>query len=187
MNQGNKKKSVIVFNKIIEKIQLIMGIIIILIFSMAIFGSAGTEGTRGVILMSLCFIALGITFIAMSKKRHKLIEDFKSYAQILSNDPTGSIENLVSSLGVSQDAVLKNLKLMINEKYFVNAYIDVENNSIVFPSKLGEKINKSGQVKEENSQSNVEYVAIACKNCGASNKVQKGTVCECEFCGSQIG
>lgn len=28
---------------------------------------------------------------------------------------------------------------------------------------------------------------VVCKNCGANNKIAKGSVCECEYCGSPLG
>ncbi|MBW6411380.1 hypothetical protein [Clostridium weizhouense] len=186
MNQESKSRTTIVVSQIVEKIQLILGIIITCFFGIGFLGCISSGNIdAATIILAIVFLSLGVWLIILSRKRNKLIKNFKTYVSILSVDPTGSLENLASSLGTSQDIVKNNLKLMCDKKYFVNAYLDTERNCIVFPSK-SEQINSTAQQSSKVSESNKEYNTVKCKNCGADNKIPKGIIGECEFCGSQI-
>jgi ribosomal protein S27E len=123
------------------------------------------------------FMALGILQIVRGKKHKKLVTLFKEYAARLATDPNHSIHKLAAATGATAEAVKENILKMIHKGYFVNAYIDFERNCLVFSQD-----NSSAQQAE----SSAEYVRISCPGCGAKNKIQKGTVGECEFCGSYL-
>lgn len=112
--------------------------------------------------------AIGVGLIVLSRKRNKLLKKFNEYSKILSMDSTGSIENLANTISTSQDIVKENFKKMINSNYFGNAYIDEKVNRIILP------------------QYNNENVTVKCNNCGGINKVIKGKICACDFCGSPL-
>lgn len=133
----NKSKSAIVLSTIIEKIQLVVGIIILVVFGLCtIVALIQTElATNGFLPFCLAVDAIGVVLIVFSRKRHNLIRAFKNYVAKLSNDPTGSIENLAAASGTSVDVVRKNLEKMIDKKYFPNATIDQGLNCIVFPNR----------------------------------------------------
>jgi hypothetical protein len=138
----------------------------------------------------LFFAVIGGSLVYFGLKRKKFIKNFKTYVQKLSVDPTGSISGLASTTGTSVDVVKKNLEKMISKKFFVNAYIDVESNCIIFPAS-NNNINVSTNTTQFNVQQNtkqpeIEYVTVTCKSCGGINKVIKGKVSECDFCGSPI-
>lgn len=184
----NKSKVKVVVNGIIQKIQMIVGI------CAATFGVLGFLVSIGHIdsmdiFMCMFFIVIGALLIYFSMKRSKLAKTFKIYVQMLSNDKTYSIENLASQLGTSQDVVKENLKLLIYKKFFVNAYIDVEGNCVVFPQTTNivhTNIQQSTDIEQNTNQATIEYKTATCKNCGGIGKIQKGTVSDCEFCGSKI-
>jgi uncharacterized protein with PQ loop repeat len=179
----NSSKAAIVVSQIIEKLQLIAGIIITILFGLPAIACLFDKKTgAGIIIVMFILAALGVLLIVFSRKRKKLINDFKTYVQRLSVDPTGSIDNLAAGLGTSQDVVKNNLNMMIKKKYFSNAYIDTENNRVVFPIVSEQQQTNAPQA----SQSSIEYITITCKSCGGINKVIKGTVGECDYCGSPL-
>lgn len=179
----NSSKTAIVVSQIIEKLQLIAGIIMAILFGLPAIACIADKKTKaGVILTMFILAAIGVVLIVFSRKRKKLINDFKTYVQRLSADPIGSIDNLAAGLGTSQDVVKNNLEMMIKKRYFSNAYIDIDNNRIVFPVVSNQQKNNASQV----NQSNVEYITVTCKSCGGINKMVKGTVGECDYCGSPL-
>lgn len=179
----NSSKASIVVSQIIEKIQMIVGIILVGFWGIGLAATI-TEGDVTVIILCLIFIGLGVWSILAARKRKKLIIDFKTYVQRLSVDPTGSIDNLAAGLGTSQDIVNKRLKLMMKKNYFKDAYIDTDANQVVF-SRGNSYMNNAAQTADEPIQK-IDYTTVMCKSCGGNNKIVKGTVCECEFCGSPI-
>jgi uncharacterized protein with PQ loop repeat len=179
----NSSKAAIVISQIIEKLQLIAGIILTILFGLPAIICLFDKKTRaGVIIVMIILTALGVLLIVFSRKRKKLINDFKTYVQRLSIDPTGSIDNLAAGLGTSQDVVKNNINLMIKKRYFSNAYIDTENNRVVFPIVLEQQPTNAAK----STQSNIEYISVTCKSCGGINKMVKGTASECDYCGSPL-
>lgn len=179
----NSSKAAIVVSQIIEKLQLIAGIIMTILFGLPAIACIGDKKTKaGVIFIMFILAALGVLLIVFSRKRKKLINDFKIYVQRVSVDPTGSISNLAAGLGTSQDVVKNNLNMMIKKRYFSNAYIDTENNRVVFPIVLEQQRTNA----QEANQSNIDYITVTCRSCGGINKVIKGTVGECDYCGSPL-
>ncbi len=74
---------------------------------------------------------------------------------------------------------------MINKGYFVDAYIDSDRNHLVF-AQDNDAVAQQENNTEQQIFSSAAFVAVACPGCGATNKVQKGTVGECEFCGNSL-
>lgn len=204
----NRSKAAIVMSAIIEKMQLIAGILILLVFGLCTIVALGDAelASKGFLPMCLVLDAIGILLIFLSRRRHRLIVDFKKYVSAISGDPTGSIANLAAATGTSQDVVKKNLNAMIQKKYFVNAHINYETNRIIIGNTVG---NNNPQmtttVKYTTKQviipgvshpqqtsaaqpaiPKIEYVSYTCKNCGGMNRVVKGQSGECDFCGSPI-
>lgn len=184
----NKSKAVLVLNEIIEKVQMIVGVCSVLLGITGFCTEIGKFDAMDIFL-TIFFIGVGFLLIYFSVKKKKLIKNFKIYVQKLSSDPTGSISSLASAAGTSPDVVKKNLENMISKKFFVNAYVDIERNCIVFPSSNNVNAstnNTQSNVQQNTSQPEIEYVTVTCKSCGGINKIIKGKVAECDFCGSPI-
>ena len=139
-------------------------------------------------LIVMCvFVSIGVVLIVLSRRRKKLINNFKDYVVRLSTDPTGSIKNLAESVNTSQDVVRANLQKMIYKKYFAHAYIDEVQNRIVFPtSTFHNNIPNNSQQSDVLIKQEAEYLAFSCNNCGGVNKIIKGKAQDCEFCGSPL-
>lgn len=130
---------------------------------------------------SLIFLAIAALLIYYGVKTKRRLKRFKRYISIITTENTASLEEIAGKTSKSVDFVMKDLQTMINKKYFVDAYIDENAHEIV----LKKREHKAASVQIESSTFS-EMVTVTCKGCGASNSVQKGSSCECEFCGSTL-
>lgn len=193
-----RSKVAVAISQIIEIIELILGIVILflggMITLMVIMDPkffAEVEGEFVLydlilyIVMCVLFDALGILLIVCSRKRHKLVKDFRKYVAVLSQDPTGMIANMAASLNTSPDMVVKRIEKMIDKRLFVNAYIDTNENRLVLANadKLGKQQQQDTAIQQN---PRIEYVTVNCSGCGGVNKIAKGTKAECEYCGMMI-
>jgi len=141
------------------------------------------------IAFSLIFI--GIIIVSTISYNFSRIKVYKMYFAILSTDPTRSIANLAAcsniqltyplSAAYNSEARLtnsqRNLMKLINKGYFPKGtYIDLGKNRLVLPCDASENtVSKSADGSI--------YITAICKNCGAANKMVKGSAGECEYCG----
>ncbi|WMJ86053.1 hypothetical protein [Anaerocolumna sp. MB42-C2] len=183
----NSKAAVVIY-RIWETVEYLLGAMIATLFGLvALVGMFDHEedGAAIIIIISWLFTALGLWLIQLGRKRKILLKNFREYVTRLSLDPTGSIENLAASINTSQDVVKDNLQIMINKKFFVDAYIDEINNRVVFQTGVRE-VPQYNEFESNIQNQYAEYVTVTCKSCGGINKVLKDKVGECEYCGSPI-
>lgn len=191
----NKSKVAIAVSKTVSFIQMFVGTVIVLTFGLiTIMYLTDKEFSAdmgvGFLIFCLVLVALGVWLIFLSRKKIKLMKEFKKYVSVVSCDPNGYIPDIAASLGTSEDVVKKKLKLMIKKKYFANAFIDLNSNCLVIENKQNSAVNTEQQMNAREN-SNVTYqpmemVTVKCKGCGGINTIQKGAVCECDYCGSSI-
>ena len=192
----NRSKAAIAVSKIASIIQMLAGVFIVFTFGLCtiMYFTDAEFQSNGISFLVTCLIidAIGIALILFSRKRSKLIKEFKNFVGYISEDPSGSIANLASAMGTSQDVVKNNLELMIKRKYFVNARIDLGKNCIVIGSgakstqQKVQQSNTTGAAAAAVNMPKIQYVTVTCKCCGGINKIVKGNVAECDFCGSPI-
>lgn len=177
----NKSKAAIVISSIVEKLQLLAGILLLLLFGLLTIGSLADAKLASGGFLPFCIVVdlIGIALIYFSRKRHRLIADFKKYVTILSNSANGSIAALAASTGTSEDIVRKNVENMIKKKYFAAASIDQLSGQILFAQK---EISQPSAA----SPNQPEKITVICKSCGGINTLSKGQTAECEYCGSSI-
>lgn len=178
---GNKNAAVI-RSAVAAKIQLIFGIVLALLFGITSFVP---DSNTGYFIAGLVLTVIGVWLIIAGVRRNNLIKLFKSYATSLADDPIKSIETLASAKNTSVAVVKRNLQLMINKGYFVNVAIDQQRNCLVFGNEA-EMLQKAAAANANASHSTAEFVTVACPGCGAPNKVQKGAVSKCEYCGAPL-
>jgi ribosomal protein S27E len=183
----NSSKNAVSKNLAASRAQIIAGYIIAVFCGLtAVIGcvntSLATTFDITMVAIFLVFTACGIWQIVRGKKRKKLIVLFRDYAVRLAADPQRSINKLAAATGAAAGTVKRNILLMIHKGFFANAFIDFDKNCLIFPQERNEQ--KSDLLKQ--GESVVEYVRVSCPGCGAKNKIQKGTVGECEFCGSYL-
>ncbi len=103
--------------------------------------------------------------------RNRFRHRYYRYLWILSENSTGSIQQLADELEKPIEKVKKDLKKMIDKNLFVNAWIDDKNDRIYLPS-------------IQRAYSEITYVTYQCPNCAGYNKIPKGAMVECDYCGS---
>lgn len=184
-------KVTIAVSKMISLIQLLSGAALLFLFGICTIvyftdpEYAADLGIGGLILM-LIFDAAGICLIVFSRKRSKLIQQFKNYVAVVSSSPNGHIPDIAASLETSEDVVKKNLELMIKKKYFANAFIDYNSNCIVVNKQNAAQSRQLSGANVQAAFHGSEMVTVKCKGCGGINTLPKGAVGECDYCGSPI-
>lgn len=186
----DSSKTALVINQIIEKIQLVAGIIVLLLFGLCTIMSFYDPelGAGGFLQFCLVCDVIGLVLIVFSRKRRKLTVDFKKYVTALSGSQEGNIDYLAAALNTSPDVVKSNIEKMIKKNLFANVYIDANSNRLV----IGAKNQASARsqtvlpVNQAPGQPRIEYMTVNCRGCGGVNKVARGAVAECEYCGSMI-
>lgn len=163
------------------KISTIIGWGIALLFFIGLFAAPNiTEGVVGYVIFCLVFIALGVLLIVHGKKTKDRIRRFRNYIAIIANQNETNIDQIANIVQMPVNFVLNDIKFMINKKYFVGAYIDNDTNSIAFQGRV------PSAAGNENTVPNSEMQVVICKSCGAQNQIAKGSVGECEYCGSPL-
>ena len=192
----DKSKVSLVISRTISLIQLLSGSFLTFMFGLYTIAiivdkELYAEGGLSTAIVSLIMAIIGILLIVASQKKSKLIKNFKEYVAVISNNPDGFIPDIAASLGTTENIVKKNLEQMIKKKYFANAYIDHNTNRIVILNK--QPLQTSSHISEQTTNNVVptdpqtnEVITIKCKNCGGINTIFKGTVGECNYCGSFI-
>ncbi|WP_315115480.1 hypothetical protein [uncultured Clostridium sp.] len=189
---SNSAQTAISRDKVKIVLQSIAGWILVIMFgSITLFSlTQAKEGNNDGGVLSFCLILTICGFLLVKKAyKHKhLIKLFKNYSTRLASDPTRSIDLLARSTDTTVDVVRKNITEMINKGYFTNAYIDVNRNCLVFVGETqpAQQQASANTIKTPNNKPQQEYIAVKCGGCGATNKIIKGRVGECEYCGSQI-
>lgn len=193
----SSSKVTVIVNKTAEIIKIVIGIALLVVFGVAtIYALTDKEsmaqlGAFGIIVLVI-FDIIGILFVLSARKTFKLIKEFKKYVAVIACSPNGYIPDIAASLGKAENVVKENLELMIKKKYFINAFIDANENCFVIDNK--NKVEQFTQECEDDAdtysdnaapQSN-KMVTVTCKGCGAVNTIPKGAVRECEYCGSSI-
>ena len=125
----NNSKAAIAVSRLASTIQMLAGVFLLVLFGLCtilyLFDAEFRTDVGGAFLVvSLIFDALGVMLVIFSRKRSKLIKEFKKYVSVICSEQTDSIANLASSMGTSPDVVKNNLELMIKRNYFVNAHIN---------------------------------------------------------------
>lgn len=182
MNDKTGSKAAIIISNIISKIEIAAGIVITFLFGITfIYGifQPSEEGDVAAAIICGIITFLGVLLIIKGKRTGKLVKAFKSYVLRLSEKDKYTMHELAASTGESVDQVRNNIQQMIKKKFFINASLNNDMDTIVFPERK-QKLSNS-QVDD-----NVEYISVECTGCGAVNKIIKGTVGECEFCGTPL-
>ena len=130
-------------------------------------------------VMAIIFLCTGIFCLYRHRRASRLLADFRKYNAILASDPVKTIYRIAEMTGETVENVRKNVNRMIEKNYFVNAYID-QSGKIVLADR--EQMNQV----IGNNDDRKDFITITCPSCGGVNRLVKGQVCKCEFCGAYI-
>lgn len=157
---------------------------------MAITGNVETKDGSSIVgplIVALVFYGGGGAFMISTAKRMKINADkLKKYIEIVINNNQTSIDNIAAAVSVSYEEAMKDLQKMIDNGYFENAYIDISEREIVLTNKKMEQEYSTSKVQMDGHVNEPQTKVVACRSCGANNKVIKGQVSECEYCGSLL-
>lgn len=187
MNEGVGKPKVI-FSTVVSKIQVILGVLVLIFCGLGIIGSVGTEnfGNIAFIVVLVLLLALGVWLVYRGRKKGRLIKRFQQYVAVLSGDPVRSLDNLAAALGESVDSVRGNVEQMIKLGFMVNAYINRDTNCVVFAGRAVYAAPAGTRSEPSPAADASDVRTVVCKGCGATNKIPAGGAGECEFCGSRL-
>ena len=130
-------------------------------------------------LMAIIFLCTGIFCLYRHRRASRLLADFRKYNAILASDPVKTIYRIAEMTGETAETVRIKVNRMIEKNYFVNAYID-QSGKIVLADR--EKMNDV----VANNDDRKDFITIICPSCGGVNRLAKGQVGKCEFCGAYI-
>lgn len=157
---------------------------------MAITGNIETKDGSSVVgplIVALVFYGGGGAFMIATAKKMKINADkLKKYIEIVINNNQTSIDNIAAAVPVRYEEAMKDLQKMIDNGYFENAYIDVSEREIVLTNKKTEREYPTSNVQMDGHINKPQIKVVVCRSCGANNKVVKGQVSECEYCGSLL-
>ncbi len=152
----------------------------LLINSLANSGSSGDEALcNGFLIGGIFTLGIGVACLLSHRRSSRLLADFRKYNAILASDPVKTIYRIAEMTGETVENVRKNVNRMIEKGYFVNAYID-QSGRIVLADR--EKMNDV----VANNDDRKDFVTITCPSCGGVNRLAKGQIGKCEFCGAYI-
>ncbi|MCL2036295.1 MAG: hypothetical protein FWG83_02770 [Oscillospiraceae bacterium] len=124
------------------------------------------------ILVSIGLAIGGVYLLKVFDDTKKLAVEFKKYLNVVINGKVTNINEIAQSAGVSRDVAEEKLQRMIDLQIFKGAYIDHKAGELVLGAKP--------------IQPDVEYMNIACPNCGAVQNIIKGGNNACDYCDSAL-
>lgn len=174
--------------KIIAWIEIITGIFLTAFNGLfVIVGTTQAKDSTDVTLIAIfgCLTAAGIFLLRAAHQRKDLIKKFNDYSARLKSNPSMTLPNLASEVNEPITDLAKDISKMIVYGFFPNSYIDAKTGRLITPDSNMQTFSFTNQNIHTVSDK-TEFVTVQCQNCGATNKIIKGSVGECEFCGSQI-
>lgn len=182
---------------IASKMEVIIGAIIMLLF-LALALTTRVEGPRWV---CMGFMFLGASFVARGLEWSKLVNLYRTYEVILSNNPSGSLNALASATKMPLRNVKKALQTMIKRRMTGSMIIDEETNCIVGSFSPKMKFSADIAASKEASvnstatsptalpisqETSGNEAIVVCPNCGEKNSMTRNATALCGHCGTKI-
>ncbi|WP_312369215.1 hypothetical protein [Lachnoclostridium sp.] len=184
------------YNNVIGLLQISIGGFCSFIFGLGLIGCImtmfGQEKTAGIVATSIIFI-LFILFVTMLKKglkRRRLTRIYYTCAQQHRQNPAFNVDQLALVLRRPLGSVKKDLDTIVKMGFTDTVNINNKSYNQHSQNYRTEKPrlepNTIPNTKPINKPKLDEYVEVNCKNCGASNRILKGSAVNCEYCGSMM-
>lgn len=142
----------------------------------------GSSVVGGVIIMLMIFGGGGAFALYKAHSYIKKGKKYSRYISIINSSNDTLIDNIAAAYPTSFEQAARDLQSMLDDGYFMNAYVDLNRRELIVPQKAASvniDVNQS-------SASSTQSTSVKCKNCGATNTVVPGTANECEYCGSPL-
>lgn len=151
-----------------------------IIFTLGALASCGMMNQRSFdgasSTLFLVFAGLALVFVGRISSRKAV--KYKKYINLIVNQGLRSIAPISSAIPATHDQAIQDIQEMIKKGFFKEAYIDFGTDKIVFTREVVET--------HFQNESMVNQLIATCNGCGADNKVIKGQVTDCQYCGSLI-
>ena len=108
---------------------------------------------------------------------------YNRYVSIINSSNDTLIDNIAASYPTTYEKATEDIQSMIDDGYFMNAYIDLNRRELIMPQR---SVSVNVTVNQNTVHADAQPTSIKCKNCGATNTVVPGAVNECEYCGSPL-
>lgn len=180
----------ILVKKIVSVIEIIAGVFFLLVGMICVeewFRDPAYAADMEISGLIMCLVvgALGLLLLVFGVRTIRLACLFQAYKDAVEDSKDGFIPEIAAVLGKDADKVRKNLDRMCKKKYFEDAYVDEKANLFIRKNKGNQKIGNPSFRKQEQSLGE-DFVTVRCKGCGGVNKLPRGAVWECEYCGSPV-
>lgn len=131
----------------------------------------------------ICF-GSGMGFLSIAAMKKKKAHIYHRYISIIEKRETSSMDAIAASTHVPYEVVRKDLQTLIHKGFLSGIRINDAQRKIIYSQDgaAAYDIRNSGPHMPQTS----EMAVVVCNGCGANNKIAKGAVGECEFCGSPI-
>ncbi|MDE5995709.1 MAG: hypothetical protein K2G56_02195 [Eubacterium sp.] len=154
---------------------------------MLIIGEHETEDGEnilsGIILLIVLLGGGGAFALYKARTYIKKGTKYNRYVSIINNSNDTRIDTIAAAYPTTYEKAAKDIQSMINDGYFMNAYVDLNRRELIMPQN---SVSDNATVNQNPTQIEAQPTNIECKNCGAINTVVPGTVNECEYCGSPL-
>ena len=137
------------------------------------------------LIMCIVLGLFGVILIVLGIQTLRLQKLYREYKEIAEASQDGFIPDMAAILSQPEDKVRRNLEKLCKKKYFNDAYVDNKAKLFVRKDQMNQKIGNPSFTKTV-KQTDAELITVKCKGCGGINKIQRGAVGECEYCGSPI-
>lgn len=157
----------------------------VMYFIMGVTGGIKTEdgsSVVGIIALILVLFGGGGAF-ALYKGRSYIKKGTKynRYVSIINNSDM-LIDNIAAAYPTTYEKATEDLQTMIDDGFFMNAYIDLNQRKVVMPPKQADNV----AVNTNTAGTDAQPRTVKCSNCGATNTLIAGSVNECEYCGTPL-
>lgn len=143
----------------------------------------GSSVVGGVIVMLMIFGGGGAFALYKAHSYIKKGTKYNRYISIINSSNDTLIDNIAAAYPTSFEQAAKDLQSMLDDGYFMNAYIDLNRRELIMPQR---SVSVNVTVNQNTAHADAQPTSVKCKNCGATNTVVPGTANECEYCGSPL-
>lgn len=156
---------------------VVFALLLLLAVMFFVAGSVGELNAAVMIILGIVSLVAAIAVLLYARKLDRMMKLFRQYVSIMNQYPDGRIDELARHTGESDAVTLNNLNFMINQNWFVNAFINRDTNCLVIT-----RANPESNIDADHN----EYVSCTCPACGGVSKVIRGKSGKCDFCGGSI-
>ena len=143
----------------------------------------GSSIVGSLIMMIMLFGGGGAFALYKAHSYIKKGTKYNRYVSIINNSNNTLIDTIAAAYPTTYEKAAEDIQSMIDDGYFMNAYIDLNRRELIMPQK---SVSDNITVNQNPTHIDAQPTSIECKNCGATNTVVPGAVNECEYCGSPL-